>query len=471
MEQLNPNWGALPGTVLESGPGPIEVGLARQEQEATMAIEQDKLRLQQKQAADKARKEKTGTDFTPVMAEHYDEYATLIDEFNNETALAIQAKERNPLNRDMDIDNPSSPAARALKKKEDLIKQQAHVSEFLEKAYAEDLKRFEAGEMTAEDLAERKRYYSAPLKDHMAGKMVPPPVLGFYEYQTEYNKMISGLQTDKTAYAAPNEKGYVFAGSKEFISPARLEQSARNMAANPNSLHFEFKRRQLARLKEVDPQAFKEIERESDKYRMSPEQFSTWEDLKAMASIKETKSVGTDQTYNNMKGTGWGDDQAAADRLIRWMSGVTNNDPEVITEVFGEITPVAGGQQPITMNTNSGFARAIEGVVVAKKKDWTGKEVVERVKGVAINNGKVFVQTVGEDGSAGRILEYNQEDFISDFVEQVADNNPLVKRGPLYEAAKELGRIRESGRIDPIEKPRTGAADLILAPTKKGMMD
>jgi hypothetical protein len=489
MEQLNQNWGALPGTILpNSNPGPIEVGMARMGQEGDMLIQQEKLRLQQKQAADKARKEKTEIEFTPVMDVHYGEYNDLISQFENETAAAIQAMERNPLNRDLDINNPSSTSARRLQQMERDIQQAAHVSKFMEDRYAEDLKKYEDGEITAEDLAARKRYYSAPVQEHMSGKLIPPPMIGTYEYQTVYNDIVKNLQTDKTAYAGPNEQGYIFSGSTETISPARLEQAARNMAANPASKHFEFKRRELEKMQSVNPERYKEIAAEAKRKDMTLEQASTWLDLKGMGMTKQTRSAGSDATFNNGMGTGWMKNQDGVDKFIKTGSSIVTDDPEIMKPFDMRTANVPDFvARAIPPDGKVTFTNQYNGILLTPSADklpivingvYKHGNMIYVDRRVAGQEGQTRTTYPGKDqsmmmpGQALPVLQFTEEEFLGSMFEEVAAGNKDLDRETLNRRAKAMNMMQESGNIDPYRgQPKMGAADLILAPTKKGMMD
>jgi len=425
------------------------------------------------------------------MAEHYGEYAADIERFNQETAMAIQAQERNPMNKDLDINNPSSAAALQLQSLQQLIQEKAHISESLEKMKAEDMKKFDAGEITAEDLAERNRYYTAPLKDHMSGKLIPPPALGFYEYQKEYNDIIGGLQLDKTAYAGPGETGYIFSGTNEFIKPERIEQAARNMAANPASKQYEFKRRQLAKMQTVDPQGYDRIVAEAAKNRMSPEQYSTWEDLKSMASTRQTRTAGSDQTFNNKMGSGWGKDEEGVDRFLRKGASIAKGDPETMKPFDRRTANVPDFVlRALPEDGEVTFTNEYNGVMLTPLADKT-PVVINGVyrhgnmiyidRRIAGQEGKLRSSYPGKDPETGKVktadslpvLQMTNEEFLTGIVEEVAGGNKDLNREIIYRRAKDLGMLNEQGTIDPWKgQQKPGAADLILAPTsKKGMMN
>lgn len=472
MEPLNPNMGSLPGTVLQGGPGALEVGMARMKQEGDMAIALAKGRLDAKKEKDAALAKKLNMEIKPVMDAHWDEYNNAIANMQNRTAELLKAQQADPLNPAYDVDNPSSAAAREISALQRGIEEYQHVSGGKEAALAEDMKKYASGDLSQRDMAELFKYYSAPVKDHISGKMIPPVRLGNYEYQKVYNDIVTGLQTDKTAYASADGEGYQYEGSEVFISPERIEQTARNMAANPASLHYEHKRRELEDMKGVNPARYEAIQKAAKEKDMTPEQYSTWEDLKGMGMSQKSRSMRADGTYNNKMGAGWGADAATADRWWRLLSGISNNDSEIMDEMFGTITPMAGGRDESGYRyAVGGTSDEIKGVQVGTFMNDKGHKIPERISALKTGNGEVLVETIRDDGSKGPTLRYSQGDFASEFWEQLVDNNEKFKRAPGYKVAEDKGLIKESGYIKPIGQQKTGVADNILAPSKKGMMD
>lgn len=474
MEPLNQNWGALPGTVLESGPGPIEVGFKRLGPELELLKQQEKAKIDAtKEKAAKAAEAMKLPDYTPVGIPHQGVYANMHNQFMKEQAELERLHQQNPLDSRYDLSNPFSEAG--MKRQASIRQQQDYAAASTEKqkAWYDFLSKFDSAKDNPLDMKRMKEWYERSPDITNDGEVAidPMPVLiGNFDKSQFYADVAAKMKPDVKSSSGPSGKGYFFTSDVTRLTPEDIRKEANVVADEYGSnVLFAVLTEEMNNAKESNPKEYERVAADAKKAGVTWQQQKAYEDMIPLAYEQQKKTSSADQTYNNMMGSGWGTEDAEADRLVRWMEGVSNNDPEVITELFGEITPVAGGQAPITLDGNSGFAKALQGVIVANKMD-DGKPIPERVESITVHNGTVSVKTRSEDGSAGRVLKYKQEDFLSDFTEQLADNNPKIKRGRLYQVAQDRGRIKESGYIESGKKP--GLADEILAPSsKKGMMD
>jgi len=449
MEPLNQNWGALPGTVLESGPGPIEVGFKRLGPELELLKQQEKAKIEAtKEKAAKAAEAMKLPDYTPVGIPHQGVYANMQNQFMKEQAELERMYQQNPLDSRNDVGNPFSEAGMKRQAGIRRIQDYAAASAEKQKAYYEFLKGAEGKEINPLDMKRMKDWYERSPDITNDGEVVidPMPVLiGNFDKSTYYTELVKEAKPDIKASSGPSGKGYIFDSATTRLTPEDIKGMAKSAAADYSSnVLFAFLTEEMGNMQQTNPDEYKRIAEEAKKSNMTWQQQKAYEDMLPLAYEQQKKETKADATFNNKMGSGWGKKQAYTERVIKALSGITLGNPEMISET--KTLNVPWGSDITTK-----FSKAFDGVQVSTKQDWKGNEVPVRVKSIAANEGKVYVETVGDDGKKGEVLVYDQPDFINDFVERMAEHDEEIDRDMLYEAANQMGLVQPSGRIEPYQ--------------------
>jgi hypothetical protein len=187
-------------------------------------------------------------------------------------------------------------------------------------------------------------------------------------------------------------------------------------------------------------------------------------------------------------GTGWMKNQEGVDKFIKTGSSIVTDNPEVmkpfdmrtanVPEFVARVIPPDG---KVT------FTNQYNGILLTPSADklpivingvYKHGNMIYVDRRVAGQEGQTRTTYPGKDqsmmapGQALPVLQFTEEEFLGSMFEEVAAGNKDLDRETLNRRAKAMNMMQESGNIDPYRgQPKMGAADLILAPTKKGMMD
>lgn len=438
-----------PGVLPDSGLQPVKVAQDR------MAMEQKANQL--KATADAAKKAEAAKvketfkepDYSKVYFLHTQRASQKYSDFEKGLAQIEKNWADNPTNPEM---NPDQEGTMANAQKKKLYFDQVQFvknSEDIKERAAEIRKAY--GTRTDimpeywEDVAAWETSDEA-----LQGKANMPEPEMYWDKAKAYEDYFGKIKADKRATAEETGGGYIDEMTVETITEPDIRNVAQSMATD--RLAAANIQKEIDALGAAEKAALMEQSRQSG---MTPVSQKFYNDNLYRTQRVETKNKSSDATFNNQWGSGWGNDDVAADRWVKYTLGVTANNPEVFTPIdefySGEYKQGTKGIMGLPDKLPDGANAVFQGYKGQKVGKSNGKDLYVTF-GTRNGDGTISLYASTELGASDfkkmrKVLHTNQGDFASDVVEMMTEANEELKKPAVEKKLKEYGVVRESGDI------------------------
>jgi len=283
----------------------------------------------------------------------------------------------------------------------------------------------------------------------LQGKANMPEPEMYWDKARAYEDYFGKIKADKRATATAGG-GYIDEKTVETITKPDIRNVAQSMATD--RLAAANIQKEIDALGAAEKAALMEQSRQSG---MTPVSQKFYNDNLYRTQRVETKNRSSDATFNNQWGSGWGNDDVAADRWVKYTLGVTANNPEVFTPIdefySGEYKQGTKGIMGLPDKLPDGANAVFQGYKGQKVGKSNGKDLYVTF-GTRNGDGTISLYASTELGASDfkkmrKVLHTNQGDFASDVVEMMTEANEELKKPAVEKKLKEYGVVRESGDI------------------------
>ena len=442
-----------PGTILPGyGTNPLEVAQGRMKQEQVAGLQADKIAAD-KEKADKAAQMASVPEFGTAYAPHTNEFLQKTGAFTNNFGSRLQKYNQTKDPND-DPTNPSSRAFMETQAEKWALNQELKISQQDQADWTAFEKEYNAnpGKYTPEEFQMKRAYHEASPALKISGQVTAPEIVGYWDKGKVIKEAFDTIPETawENSVYDPTLDMFTETGGAG-ISDKTIKGQAFAIAAPGTQSGMRWEKE----VSQLPVAAQQKLATAAQKEGVTPAQYKAYEDMKGLAYNKYTESKKNAGLQQSKFGAGWGNDDVAADRWVKYTLGVTANNPEVFTPInefySGEYKQGTKGIMGLPDKLPDGANAVFQGYKGQKVGKSDGKDLYVTF-GTRNGDGTISLYASTELGASDfkkmrKVLHTNQGDFASDVVEMMTEANEELKKPAVEKKLKEYGVVRESGDI------------------------